>query len=250
MQEHEEEYRELRKYFDSLLANLPTPPRAALVITAHWEEREATLSASPNPPMLYDYSGFPPETMQVQWPAPGSPELVAEVEELLSASGIAHKRDEERGFDHGTFVPLSLIDPEAKLPTVQLSVLRRFDPEQHLRLGEALAPLRKRGVLIIGSGMSYHNMSAFFAHMRGGPSPMQESIVFDDWLWESAQLAKPERHKAFINWAKAPAARASHPREEHLMPLHVIVGAAGDSAVSLDFRGPILGAQVSALRFG
>jgi aromatic ring-opening dioxygenase catalytic subunit (LigB family) len=200
--------------------------------------------------MLYDYSGFPPETKQVQWPAPGSPELVAEVEELLSAAGIANNRDETRGFDHGTFVPLSLIDPEATLPTVQLSILRRFDPQQHLRLGAALAPLRQQGVLIVGSGMSYHNMGMFFEYMRGGTSPRQDSIAFDEWLWESSQLDRTARLDAFLHWSRAPKARASHPREEHLMPLHVVVGAAEDSPATLDFRGPILGAQVSALRFG
>src|SRR5690606_22687549 len=131
-------------------------------ISAHWEQEVATLMSASHPEMLYDYSGFPPQTYEIKWPAPGDPQLAGEVQSLLAEAGIPSELDAQRGFDHGTFVPLALSYPQADIPTLQLSLLAGLDPAEHLRLGRALAPLRDEGVLILGSGMSYHNMRGFF----------------------------------------------------------------------------------------
>jgi aromatic ring-opening dioxygenase catalytic subunit (LigB family) len=205
---------------------------------------------SSSPPMLYDYGGFPAHTYEVQWPAPGSPELARQVVDLLEGAGLSALEDSQRGFDHGAFVPLSLMFPDAGIPTVQLSLRKGLDPATHLRIGEALAPLRDCGVLLIGSGMSYHNLRALFGYMNGGPAPTGDSQAFDGWLAETVSLPAEARARRLILWSEAPAARAAHPREEHLLPLHVIAGAAGTDSATLPFRGRVLGAHVSAVHFG
>jgi aromatic ring-opening dioxygenase catalytic subunit (LigB family) len=197
-----------------------------------------------NPPILYDYYGFPPESYQITWPAPGQPALAARVRELLHGAGFETAEDSQRGFDHGTFIPLKLTYPSAQIPTVQLSLIRGLDPSQHLALGRALAPLRDQGVLIIGSGMSYHNLRAF------GPRGRVDSETFDTWLRESAVLEPSERDRQLTDWARAPAARAAHPREEHLLPLMVVAGAAGADRGTVAWRGRLASTQLSAYHFG
>ena len=240
----------MEAYMRGLGMIAPTRPSAVLVISAHWEATVPTLMTSKAPPMLYDYSGFPPETYEVKWPAPGAPELAATIEQMLSDAGIPTSTDARRGFDHGTFVPLKLAFPEADLPTLQLSLKRGFDPAEHLAIGRALEPLRDRGVLMVGSGMSYHNMRAFGRLMRGDLTARAESKAFDEWLAGLGALDADARHGALLDWERAPSARACHPREEHLLPLHVMAGAAGDDPVSSPYRDIILGAHVSALHFG
>jgi len=220
-------------------------PRAVLVVTAHWEAPCPTVSSAAHPAMLYDYTGFPPESYQIRWPAPGHPTLAEEVRALLAAAGLATAADPHRGFDHGTFVPMKLAFPEASVPTVQLSLIRGLDPAQHLAMGRALAPLRDAGVLILGSGMSYHNMRGFF---RPGARPASEA--FDGWLAVTVTAAPAVRAARLLRWTEAPAAREVHPREEHLLPLHVVVGAAGDDPGWVDWRGDVFGRVVSAHRFG
>ena len=223
-------------------------PKAVLVISGHWEEREFTVMASPKPPMVYDYSGFPPHTYQIQDPAPGSPELATRIEALLSGAGIPVRRDEHRGFDHGTFAPLVAIYPEADVPVIQLSLKHGYDPEAHLALGRALAPLREEGVLIVGSGLSYHNLG----QMRS-PVAKSASKQFDDWLQSALIGATPEeRTRRLEHWDTAPAARACHPEEDHLIPLMVAVGAAEGEPATLVYHEDTFFGNVTAssFRFG
>ena len=227
------------------LAGLPTAaPRALLVISAHWEEAVPTLMTHPHPPMLYDYYGFPPESYEITWPAPGEPALASRVSRLLTDAGFRTASDPERGFDHGTFVPLKLAYPNAEVPTLQLSLKRGLDPEEHLAIGRALAPLRDEGVFIIGSGMTYHNLRAF------GPSYAPVAESFDGWLRELSSLEPAERDRRLVNWQTAPGARQAHPREEHLLPLMVVAGAAGADRAKIPYNGTILGLRLSAYQFG
>ena len=171
-------------------AQLPETPKALLVISGHWEEDVPTVLASPKPPLYYDYYGFPKHTYELAWPAPGSPELAARVRALLEAAGIASKSDDKRGFDHGVFVPLKVAFPDAAIPTVQLSLEHGLDPKEHLAIGRALAPLRDEGVLIVGSGMSYHNMRGFMSSSGRGASER-----FDAWLEDVVERSPSERDR-------------------------------------------------------
>lgn len=241
------EHARLRSYLEALVGHAPARPRAVLVISAHWEERVPTVMSAPRPPMLYDYYGFPPESYTISWPAPGDPALAERVRTLLSTAGFETAEDRARGFDHGTFVPLKLAFPAADVPTVQLSLVAGLDPAQHLAIGRALRPLRDEGVLIVGSGMSYHNMRGFFS---GAAAAQQASADFDRWLEETVRLPEARRDEALVRWASAPSARACHPREEHLLPLMVIAGAGGGDAVSLPYADQLLGVRVSSVHFG
>lgn len=223
-------------------------PKAALVITAHWEEDAFCFSSSPQPGMLYDYYGFPPETYEITYPAPGMPGLAGHAHELLAAGGMATRLDPERGFDHGTFSLMQAIYPEAEMPIVQMSIRRDFDPAAHIQAGHLLAPLRDEGVLIIGSGLSYHNLRAMFSGQGDAPSH-----AFDVWLQDSLiEQEGANRITRLMDWERAPAARHVHTREDHLMPLHVALGAAVKEPAQLiyhedDFMGSL---AVSSFRFG
>lgn len=234
----------LRVYLESVRELPPSPPRALLVISAHWEEPQPTVMSATRPPLLFDYYGFPPESYALTWPAPGSPELAERVRQLLGAAGIEARANAERGFDHGTFVPLKLTYPEAQIPTLQLSLKAGLDPSEHLAIGRALRPLRDEGVFIIGSGMSYHNMRGF------GPQGRAASAAFDGWLRAAVTADRAGREEQLRNWAQAPSARAAHPREEHLLPLMVVAGAAGDDAGRVAFHGTFLSTEISAHVFG
>lgn len=240
---------EMASYLSGLISGLSTRPTAVLMVSAHWEENAPTVQVSPAPPMFYDYSGFPKETYAVQWPAPGAPDLAGEVESLLAAGGFNAHRDGKRGFDHGAFVPMALANPKADMPTLQLSLLGSLDPVQHLAMGRALLPLREQGVLIIGSGMGYHNLPELMRAMRSGKA-IEASKYFDEWLIETLSADSSSRESGLADWARAPMARASHPREEHLLPLHVCAGAAGEDTVSFPYREVVVGAHLSAAQFG
>ena len=239
------EKQEMQSYLEGLAKGLPAKPRAVLVISAHWEAKQPSLMVHPSPPMLYDYYGFPKESYAVQWPAPGAPELAPRVAELLRQAGFATSSDAERGFDHGTFVPLKLAWPEADVPTLQLSLKVGLDPAEHLAMGRALLPLRDDGVLLVGSGMTYHNMRGFF-----DPKENPVSEEFDAWLREAGSAERSQRERSLSEWAKAPAARSAHPREEHLLPLMVIAGAAGSDAATIPYRGTYSGKRLSAYHYG
>lgn len=220
-------------------------PKAVLAVSAHWEAPVPTVMSAPRPPMFYDYYGFPPESYTITWPAPGDPRLAARTRELLGAAGWKTADDPRRGFDHGTFVPLKLTFPDAEVPTVQLSLKAGLDPAEHLAMGRALAPLRDEGVLIVGSGMSYHNMRGL---LQGGG--LADSEAFDAWLVESAAAAPEARHERLARWTLAPAARRCHPREEHLLPLMVVAGAAGEDRGRLAYNDVFGGVRLSAFHFG
>lgn len=240
-----EELDTLSAYLEAVAKDPPTKPQALLVVSAHWEEPVVTVMTSPKPPMLYDYYGFPEASYQVQWPAPGNPALAGRVRELLGAAGIESAENAERGFDHGTFVPLSLTYPAADVPTVQLSLRRGLNPKEHLAIGRALASLRDEGVFIIGSGMSFHNMRGFRNPSMRGPAE-----TFDRWLQAAMVLPAADRDAELGAWSSAPAARDAHPREEHLLPLMVVAGAAGADVGTVSWRGAVGGMAVSGYRFG
>lgn len=235
----------LRSYLETLAATLPRPPRAVLMVSAHWEEAVPTVQTAARPELYFDYYGFPAESYRLTWPAPGDPELAGRVRALLGAAGLPSAEDPERGFDHGTFVPLKLTWPRAEVPVVQLSLVRGLDPRTHLAIGRALAPLRDEGVLLLGSGMSFHNMRGF-----GNPQARPASEGFDGWLQGAVAAAPADRDAALTAWAQAPFARACHPREEHLLPLMVVAGAAGADVGRVHWSGTMMGVRISAARFG
>lgn len=238
------EVEQLAGYLRALAGVPPIRPAALLVVSAHWEEPVPTVMTGERPPLYYDYYGFPPESYTLTWPAPGSPRLAARVQELLGAAGIASATDGARGFDHGTFIPLKLTYPTADIPTIQLSLKHGLDPAEHLAIGRALAPLRDEGIFIVGSGMSYHNLNAFFR------SDGRVSETFDAWLGEAVAQAPGERDRRLQQWSRAPAARQAHPREEHLLPLMVVAGAAGPDHGHRAFHGTMLRNRLSGYHFG
>lgn len=237
--------RKLAAYLSSVRDITPTRPRAMLVVSAHWEEPVPTVMTSAKPPILYDYYGFPPASYEITWPAPGDLALAARTRELLQGAGFATQADDTRGFDHGTFIPLKLTYPEADVPTVQLSLLASLDPSEHLRMGRALAPLRDEGILIVGSGMSYHNMRGF-----RDPRGRAGAAAFDGWLRETASLDREGRDARLASWTSAPHARDVHPREEHLLPLMVVAGAAGEDRGVAAFGDTFMGVPISAFHYG
>ncbi len=230
------------------MADLPARigrPDAVLVVSAHWEEDVATVLGAPNPPLFYDYYGFPDEAYDIEYPAPGSPELAGRIIEMLEREGLAARVDSQPGFDHGLFIPLKLMYPEADIPALQLSLLRGLDPRMHLRLGRAMRELLKENVLIVGSGFSFHNMGAFL--WQGGSPPDAANEAFQEWLIETCTgpLSRPEREERLVGWEGAPSARYCHPREEHLMPLHCCLGMAQGPAEKI-FDDYILGKRAVA----
>jgi aromatic ring-opening dioxygenase catalytic subunit (LigB family) len=222
-------------------------PKAVLVVTSHWEESEFTLASSAAPGMIYDYAGFPPHTYQVQYRAPGAPELARRAAELIGAAGHPVLLDPLRGFDHGTFSMLYPIYPEADVPVLQLSIKHGYDPQTHIEVGRALAPLRREDVLIIGSGLSFHNLRQF------GPGGRVASHRFDDWLrMVLLELPPAQRRVALLHWSEAPYARLAHPREDHLLPLMVAFGAAENESASCVYHEDAFFGDlaVSSFRFG
>jgi len=234
----------LAAWLSSFAGTLKRAPRAILVISAHWEEDEFTVTGQAHPPLLFDYYGFPEHTYQLQYPAPGSPELARQVCDLLAHAGIPARIDTQRGFDHGVFIPFKLIYPDANIPIVQLSLKAGLDPAIHLQVGRALQPLCEQDVLIVGSGMSYHNLRGFFSGAQATCDP------FDHWLTDAACSPPVRREALLAHWSQAPCARLAHPREEHLLPLMVAAGAGGEDAGAQVFSDRIMGELVSAYQFG
>ena len=245
-----------RQAFDvleqSLIAirrELQEAPRAVLMVSSHWEEKGFAVSSGATPGMVYDYSGFPEHTYHIRYTAPGAPDVAARVKALLDAGGLGARLDPERGFDHGTFSIMKPMYPEEAMPIVQLSIDPGYDPELHLQLGRLLAPLRDEGVLIIGSGLSYHNL----AELRGGGRAVEASRAFDAWLQETVVASTPnDRTASLIAWEHAPMARAAHPREDHLIPLMTVVGAAEEDAAATVYHQSDLfgGVTASSFRLG
>jgi aromatic ring-opening dioxygenase catalytic subunit (LigB family) len=214
-------------------------PDAILVVSAHWEEQSATLTGAQTPPLLYDYYGFPEKAYEITYPAPGNPELANRIADLLSKNNISAHIDRQRGFDHGLFIPLKLMYPRADIPALQLSLLRGLHPTAHIALGTALRELKHENILVIGSGFSFHNMQKF--SMQGTNEPDSANDAFQNWLIEvcTGPLSQSEREQSLIEWQNGPSARYCHPREEHLLPLHVCLGMA-DKQASVIFDDYIL----------
>lgn len=230
-------------------ASIGVRPKAVIVVSAHWEESEFSVSANPAPGLIYDYYGFPEHTYRIQYPAPGAPELAQRVADLLGKAGMPARLDRERGYDHGVFIPFKLIYPDADIPTIQLSLKAGLDPAAHIAAGAALAPLREEGVLIVGSGMSYHNLPALLS--PGDARANAASDRFDAWLTDAVEEGDPAlRDRKLAAWLLAPDAKACHPRSEHLVPLFVAAGAAGEDRGRRDFNDHILGKALSGYRFG
>jgi len=241
------DWTKLESSLQAIPRELGLTPRAILAVSGHWEEADFTIQTHPNPPMYYDYGGFPEFTYHVQYPAPGSPEVAARVSELLDQAGIASRADDQRGFDHGVFAPMFVSYPNADVPILQLSIKKGYDTAAHLAAGRALDPLRDEGVLIVGSGFTYHNLREF------GPNGSHASREFERWLTTTLVNAPlDERRERLLEWDRAPGARRSHPAEDHLIPLMVAVGAAEhDHGVRIYHEDNFMGSLTSAsYRFG
>ncbi|HEC19533.1 MAG TPA: dioxygenase [Gammaproteobacteria bacterium] len=228
-----------------LIAGRISRPSAIIVVSAHWEENLPTVNASASPSLIYDYYGFPEESYDIQYPCPGEPLLAEQVRGLLNKAGIESDIDTQRGFDHGLFVPLKIIYPEADIPCIQLSLVNNLDPVEHINIGKALAGLERDDLLIIGSGFSFHNLRAFYAPSEPDSDAMNRA--FEQWLMDTCTntaVDEDERSQRLIHWSQAPFARYCHPREEHLLPLHVCYGVA-QSACSECFVLTIMNKQSS-----
>ena len=238
----------MASYLRGIADSIGAKPRAILVVSAHWETPRPTVMTSARPPLLFDYYGFPEHTYRLEYPAPGSPELAARVRALLASAGIAADEDAQRGFDHGVFVPFLLMFPDADIPVVQLSLRADLDADAHLAIGRALAPLRDEGVLIVGSGMSYHNLRRFWST---DAEDVNAAERFDAWLTAAVETRDADARDADLTaWDRAPGARTAHPRSEHLLPLMVVAGAAGEDAGRRTYSDRVFGKAVSGFRFG
>lgn len=242
-------YADLRQSLQDMVQALEDEharPRAIVMLSAHWEAEPVAIMSAEQPGMVYDYHGFPAHTYELRYEAAGDPQLARRLQSLLLAAGIEARLDDQRGFDHGAFVPLAVMYPQADVPVVQLSLRASLDPAAHWALGLALAPLRQEGVLIIGSGLSYHNLRLWGALAQG------PSRAFDRWLQETLAADPVTRQDQLLHWERAPSARVAHPREEHLLPLLVVAAAAGRNPAQCiyhedEFAG---GVAVSSFRFG
>ena len=223
-------------------------PDAVIVISAHWEEAIPTIIGNESPPLLYDYYGFPEEAYKIEYPVPGNPKLAKTVENLLEKKGIQSKITVERGFDHGLFIPLRMMWPVPEIPMIQISLIRGLDPKNHISLGNALKTLLEENILIIGSGFSFHNMRAFTYDNSNKPDSRNDE--FQEWLINvcTGRYTKSEREQKLIEWNKVPHARYCHPREEHLLPLHVCLGMSNESA-NVIFDDYIIGKRAIALQW-
>lgn len=234
---------EMRIFLESVPAGLPARPEAILIISGHWETEGFRLTGAARPPLLFDYYNFPAHTYQLRYDAPGDPELAAKAAALLRAAGLSATVDADRGLDHGVFVPLKVAFPDAAIPIVEMSVDRGLDPALHLAAGRALASLREEGVLILATGMSFHNMRGY-----GDPRFTAPSEQFDAWLSDTLAADPATRNARLQRWEDAPSARLSHPAEEHLLPLMVAAGAAAGPSEKI-YADHVLKTAISGFRF-
>jgi 4,5-DOPA dioxygenase extradiol len=235
----------MEQYLAGLVDSLPERPRAILLVSGHWEEAEITVHTGVQPELLFDYYGFPEHTYHLRWDAPGAPEIARRAASLLRDAGFATREENARGWDHGVFIPMKVAVPGADMPLAQMSLRADLDPADHIAIGRALAPLRDEGVLIVGSGMSFHNL-----RVRGSAAiaPSTEwDIALTDAVTDPDPVRRAQRVAA---WRELPHAQFAHPREEHLLPLMVALGAGGDAAATRDHASNVLGWAVSGYRFG
>jgi aromatic ring-opening dioxygenase catalytic subunit (LigB family) len=220
--ERKQRYQDTEDFLSGVRGLLPATPKAILIVTAHWETDIPSFTGGAHPELIYDYYGFPPETYQLQYPAYGEPALAAQAANLLRMAGFLANVEPNYGWDHGVFIPLKVMFPKADIPVVAMSLHTSLDAKLHCKLGQAINSLRDEGVLIVGSGMSFHNLRYF---NEGGPA----SQAFHQWLDHALAGDWSERTDRLSKWEMAPGGRASHPREEHLIPLMVASGAGGNS---------------------
>jgi aromatic ring-opening dioxygenase catalytic subunit (LigB family) len=241
-------------------------PRAIVLVTAHWNTDEPRISGAARPELIYDYYGFPPEAYAVKYAAPGEPELAREVAEVLRAEGLNGTAvDPERGWDHGVFVPMKLVRPEADVPIVQVSVLQSEDPERHLRMGRALRRLRAANVAVVGSGFaSFHNIRVMMALRTASPAQARQiqevSQAWNDALNRALQLgaaqagaeADARRRDGISAWRELPGADVMHPPRggDHFMPLIVCAGAAAEDEVTRAYRDDYQGVDIYTYYWG
>ncbi len=211
-----------------IAASLPRPA-AILVVSAHWETHIPTVSFASLPATIHDFSGFPAELYQLHYPAPGAPQLAEKLAQALQQAGIPLEQDASRGLDHGAWIPLNIMYPEADIPVTQLSIQPERDPDWHIQLGRALRPLREQGVLIVCSGSITHNLPAIFRHPQGEPAPLWVN-EFCDWIAGRIKAGDLDGLSSYRTLA--PHAVQNHPADEHLLPLFVALGAAGDITLS------------------
>ena len=230
--ERKQRYQATEDFLRGVWQLLPARPTAILMVTAHWEADVVCLTGGQQPALIYDYFGFPPETYALQYAAPGQPALAAQAAALLQAQGLPAAVDLDYGWDHGVFIPLKVMFEEADIPVVAMSLQSSLDPALHCAMGAALQSLRDAGVLIVGAGMSYHNLANFAA---AAPA----SFAFHDWLDQALAGNRDERTRQLAQWSNAPGGRASHPREEHLLPLMVASGAGSDAPARRLWRGTV-----------
>ena len=220
-------------------------PSAIIVVSAHWEAGNATVTSGANPSLIYDYGGFPLESYEIKYPCHGNPPMASSITKQLEKAGINASSDNARGFDHGLFVPLKIMYPKADIPCVQLSLIKGLDPLAHIKLGYALQDLTDSSILLIGSGFSFHNMKAFFSPETVDSKNANKS--FERWLLDTCSnqsISEEERTRRLVNWEAAPSARYCHPREEHLLPLQVCYGFAA-SACTKSYKLQILNKESS-----
>eukprot|EP00669_Euglena_mutabilis_P009709 TRINITY_DN4555_c0_g1_i1.p1 TRINITY_DN4555_c0_g1~~TRINITY_DN4555_c0_g1_i1.p1 ORF type:complete len:282 (+),score=44.50 TRINITY_DN4555_c0_g1_i1:26-847(+) len=221
--------------------------RVILVVSAHFEAPVVTVTSSPTPSLLYDYYGFPPEAYTVKYSAPGAPNVAGRVHQLLRGAGFDCILDPNRGLDHGVFVPLKLMVPHANLPVLQVSLKEGLDPSTHLAVGAALAPLRSEGVLIVGSGMTFHDLRAL---RSPAVDTRRRAATFLQWLIGAMEANPQVRSGCVQGWQLAPYALDNHPRAEHLVPLFVCVGAAGNDPGRAIQQCDVMDIPVAGFRFG
>jgi len=246
----EDPWKELQDFLRGFDTALGRRPRAVLVISAHWEKVDRlTISTAKKPGMLFDYYGFPEHTYALSYPAPGAPEIADHVQNVLKAADIETGADAERGYDHGVFIPFMQIYPDADVPLVMMSLDPDLTAETHFRIGQALEQLRDEDILIVASGLSYHNMRMFY---RQDDQHAEQARRFDTWLQNAVALPSPEQRAAALSkWADNPDALAVHqPDHDHLVPVFVAAGAAGRDMGKVIFNGNFLGKPYSAFRFG
>lgn len=238
-------WRKMQDYLAGLIGSLPERPSAILIVSGHWEADDVTLHVGGGQPLLFDYGGFPEHTYHLKYAAAGAPHVARRAAALLGAAGFATAEDATRGWDHGVFIPLMVAAPQADIPVVQMSLRNDLDPVGHLAIGRALAPLRDEGVLIVGSGMSFHNLRA------RGP---QVTPIADQWdAALTAAVTDPDpiaRARRVAAWEQLPHARFAHPEAEHLLPLMVALGAGGEGPAVRDYNDHVMGWAVSGYRFG
>jgi aromatic ring-opening dioxygenase catalytic subunit (LigB family) len=230
------------------IAGLPRNPRAILVVSAHWEESEHTVLTSARPGLYFDYYGFPDHTYKLEWPVPGAPDVAKLVVDQLKLSGIKCLEDSKRGLDHGVFVPLKLAYPEADVPVLQLSLKKNLDIADHLRLGEALQPLRTQGILIIGSGQTTHNFGAM-----GVAKTPDWCHRFGHWFHDAltnTNYTAAQRRQLLANSQRESSFSSAHPRIEHYLPSIVVCAAAGFQPGVILYEEIVLGAMMmSSVKF-